>query len=113
MSTTQIAGRDLQINNHGLLADFDAWAPEIALAMAEEEGLDLSDCHWKVIHFLRDYYATHEMPPSPKVIVKSIGAELSEHVPCTRKHLESLFPDGGCKQACRLAGLPRYYCHSC
>ena len=113
MSTAQITGRQLEFNKQGHLVAFDAWDHEVAEALAEEEGLTLTDCHWKVIHFLRDYYATHEMPPSPRVVIKSIGHEVSEHVPCTRKHLESLFPNGGCKQACRVAGLPRSYCHSC
>jgi tRNA 2-thiouridine synthesizing protein E len=113
MSTMQIAGRDLAFNKQRLLASFDDWSMSVAEALAEDEGLMLSECHWKIIHFLREYYGAHEMPPSPRVIVKAIGTELSAHVPCTRKHLESLFPNGGCKQACRIAGLPRYYCHSC
>lgn len=113
MSAMQIAGRELEFNKHGHLVSFDAWDRSVAEALAEEEELNLSECHWKVIEFLRDYYAMHEMPPSPRVIVRTIGDELSAHVPCTRKHLEGLFPNGGCKQACRLAGLPRSYCQSC
>ena len=113
MSAMQIAGRELHVNAKGHLVRFDEWDPEVARAIAADEGLELSDCHWKVIEFLRSYYATHEMPPSPRVVVKTIGQEISAHVPCTRKHLEALFPNGGCKQACRVAGLPRYYCHSC
>ncbi|MBK1717642.1 TusE/DsrC/DsvC family sulfur relay protein [Thiocystis violacea] len=113
MPTAQVAGRSLEFNKQGHLMSFGEWDTEIASALAEEEGLDLSECHWKVIHFLRQYYDTHEMPPSPKVIIKAIGNDVSAHVPCTRKHLESLFPNGGCKQACRVAGLPRHYCHSC
>jgi tRNA 2-thiouridine synthesizing protein E len=111
MSAMQIAGRELELNRKGHLARFDDWDRDIAQALAEEEGLALTDCHWSVINFLRDYYGTHEIPPSPRVVIKSIGSELSAHVPCTRKHLESLFPGGGCKQACRIAGLPDYYCH--
>ncbi len=113
MSSMQIAGRDLEFNGQGYLARFEDWDPSLAEALAEEEGLTLSECHWKVIEFLRDFYHTHELPPSPRVVIRSIGRELSEHVPCTRKHLDALFPDGGCKQACRVAGLPSYYCHSC
>ena len=113
MTRMQIAGRQLERSPQGMLLDFEVWSKEVAEAIAEEEGLALSDCHWKVIDFLRHFYAMHEIPSSPKVIVKAIGAELSGHGPCTRKHLESLFPNGGCKQACRIAGLPRYYCHSC
>lgn len=113
MFTMQIAGRDLSLNKKGHLARFDDWDRDVALSLAREDGLTLTACHWKVIEFLRDYYATHEIPPSPRVVVKSIGHELSEHVPCTRKHFEGMFPNGGCKQACRIAGLPDYYCHGC
>lgn len=113
MSAMQIAGRQLEINKQGHLAYFEDWEPSVATALAEAEGLSLTECHWAVIHFLREYYATHEMPPSPRLVIKTVGAHVSPHVPCSRKHLEGLFPNGGCKQACRLAGLPRYYCHSC
>lgn len=114
MSSMQtIAGRELEINKQGHLSLFEDWDPGIAEALAEEEGLTLTECHWAVINFLRDYYGTHEIPPSPRVVIKEVGAHVSPHIPCTRKHLEGLFPSGGCKQACRLAGLPRSYCHSC
>lgn len=113
MSATQLAGRPLELNKLGHLALFDHWDEHVATALARDDGLALTDRHWAVIRFLRDYYATHELPPSPRVIIKSVGARVSPHVTCTRKHLELLFPKGGCKQACRIAGLPTYYCHSC
>lgn len=113
MSMLQIAGRDLALNRYGFLDRFDDWDEEIAGQLAREEGLALTDCHWKVIRFLRDYYGANGIPPSPRVVIKSIGSEVSAHVPCTRRHLDRLFPGGGCKQACRLAGLPRHYCASC
>jgi tRNA 2-thiouridine synthesizing protein E len=113
MTAVQIAGREVLFNNKGHLASFSDWDNDLAVALAEEEGLALTDCHWSVINFVREYFAFHDMPPSPKVIVREIGHEVSKHVTCTRKNLESLFPNGGCKQACRIAGLPDYYCHSC
>jgi len=108
-----LAGREVQLNNKGFLARFEDWDNDLAYAMAEEEGLTLTECHWTVIEFLREYYAFHEIPPSPKVIIRTIGEKVSQHTPCTRKKLEGLFPQGGCKQACRIAGLPNHYCHSC
>jgi tRNA 2-thiouridine synthesizing protein E len=113
MPAMQIADRGLELNRKGHLARFDDWDREVAQALAEEQGLALTECHWAVIEFLRSYYATHEIPPSPRVVVKAIGQEISAHVPCTRKHLQNLFPNGGCEQACRIAGLPDYYCHAC
>jgi len=113
MTAIQIAGREVHFNKKGHLARFQDWDNDLALALAAEEHLTLTDCHWTVIQFLREYYAFHEMPPSPKVMIRNIGHEVSKHTPCTRKNLEGLFPNGGCKQACRIAGLPDYYCHSC
>ncbi len=113
MSAMQIAGRELEVNRKGYLVDFDAWDKDIAQAIAAEEGLTLSECHWAVIGFLREYYGELEHPPSPRIVVKRIGERLTMNAPCTRKTLEAMFPGGGCKQACRIAGLPDYYCHAC
>ena len=111
MTTTQIADSDL--NTRGFLARFDEWNHDRAVALAAAEKLTLGDAHWSVISFLRDYYATHEMPPTPRLVIKAVGHLISAHVPFTRRDLEALFPGGGCKQACRIAGLPDYYCHGC
>lgn len=113
MLSTQIAGRELEFNPKGFLSHFDDWSTEVAEAIAGEEGLKLTACHWAVINFLRDYYHEFEHPPSPRLVIKGIGEHLTLNAPCTRRTLEGLFPDGGCKQACRVAGLPDYYCHSC
>lgn len=113
MYAAQTSAVGVRFNQKGFMADFSDWNRELAAALATEQGLELSDCHWAVIEFLRDYYAFHEMPPTPKVIIRELGQRLSPHTPCTKRKLEGLFPDGGCKQACQIAGLPEYYCHSC
>jgi tRNA 2-thiouridine synthesizing protein E len=113
MSATQIAGRQLEVNAKGYLVNFDDWDEAVAESIAAEEGISLSDCHWTVINFLRDYYGEFEHPPSPRLVIKGIGEQLTLNAPCTRRTLEGLFPGGGCKQACRIAGLPDYYCHGC
>ena len=113
MPTMQIARETLEFNPKGFLVSFERWNREIAEALATEEGLTLSECHWAVIDFLRGYYGEYEHPPSPRLIIRGVGGQLTTNAPCTRKTLDALFPDGGCKQACRIAGLPDYYCHSC
>lgn len=114
MSTqVELAGRKLAINPQGFLVHFDAWTRAVGEAIAEQEGLTLADCHWTVIEFLRAYYHEFEHPPSPRLVIRAIGEQLTLNAPCTRRTLEGLFPNGGCKQACRIAGLPDYYCHSC
>ncbi len=111
MTNPQIAG--VALGKNGFLANYQEWTEQLAAELAAADGLALTDCHWSVIRFVRDYYESHSVPPSGRVIVKSIGKAISEHVPCTRRHLDALFPQGGCRQACRIAGLPEYYLVGC
>lgn len=112
MQFTQISGQHIELNGQGFLANYEDWNRDLAMAIAHEDGLDLTECHWTAINFMREFYKTYEIPPSPRVIIKAVGDKLTAGT-CTRRTLEALFPKGGCKQACRIAGLPDYYCHSC
>lgn len=96
----------------GHLQNFQDWTEEVALELAQEEELVLTACHWAAIHFLRDYYAENEIPASPRILIKEVGEKLHAWH-CTYSTLKELFPKGGIKQACRIAGLPEAYCHSC
>ena len=101
---------NLEFNSNGYLVNFDAWSKEFAIDMAAEHGLELTDCHWLVIDFLRDYQAEYDMAPDPRVIIKKLSKEINPTAPCTRQHLEGLFGEGGCKLACKIAGLPNCHC---
>ena len=111
-SFMEIAGRQIPVNQEGYLIDFGDWNEEVARTMAQSDQLKLSDCHWIVINFLRDYFQEYGVPPSPRTVKNTIGDQISAWG-CTNETLEQAFPLGGCKQACRLAGLPAYYCHAC
>lgn len=100
----------LEFNSKGYLVNFDAWSKEFAVNMAKENGLDLTDCHWLIINFLREYYTEYGIPPEPRIIIKNLSHEISPTEPCTRKRLEGLFAGGGCKLACKIAGLPNCHC---
>jgi tRNA 2-thiouridine synthesizing protein E len=112
MHAIEIQGRTVEFGPKGFIREFNDWDPEVAKALAKREGLDLQDCHWKAINFIRDYFERFEIPPTPKVMIREVGDQLNAYR-CTYRTLKELFPDGGCKQACRLAGLPDYYCYSC
>lgn len=112
MTTMQVNGADIDFNPDGFLSDFHSWSRDVAMAMAEEQGLELTDCHWDVINFMRDFFGDFETPPSPKQIIAACGEKITGSAKCRQKDLKAIFPNGGCKQACQLAGLPRHYCHS-
>ena len=102
----------LETNSKGYLTDFDAWNKEYAIDMASEHGLELTECHWKVIGFLRDYWAEYALAPDPRQIIKKLSKQINPGAPCTRAHLEGLFGAGGCKLACKIAGLQNCHCRS-
>jgi tRNA 2-thiouridine synthesizing protein E len=105
----QMQGRSIAFNRMGFMADFWAWDEQIAKDLAEEDGLQLQDHHWAVIRFLRDYYSRHLIPPPPREALRVLARELAHYGNCGVTTLRRLFPKGGCRQACLIAGLPDYY----
>lgn len=101
---------NLELNAKGYLNNFDAWNKDFAIEMAKKHDLELTDCHWHVIDFLRDYQAEFGIAPDPREIIKKLSKQISPTMPCTRKNLENLFGAGGCKLACKIAGLPDCHC---
>ena len=99
---------EARFNQYGFLDRFDGWERNLAKRLAREDGLELQENHWKVVEFARGYYRANGIPPSARVICHAIGAEIAP-CGCTGWTLLRLFPQGGCKAACRIAGLPEYY----
>ena len=53
MATKKIAGVDVQVNEEGFLTNPAEWNKEIAVELAKEEGIELTDAHWKVCPYCR------------------------------------------------------------
>ena len=101
---------ELEFNSKGYLFNFDAWNRDLAIQMAKENDIELTDCHWLIINFLREYYMEYDIAPEPRIIIKSLGKQINPTEPCTKKQLEGLFAQGGCEVACKIAGLPNCHC---
>ena len=90
----------------GYLLDVNQWNQDVALAIAEKENLQLTEAHWEVIHFVRDFYKEYKASPAIRMLVKAMAQKLGEDKGNSR-YLQRLFPDGPAKQATKLAGLPK------
>jgi len=94
-----IAGREVLFDSEGFLVDPLQWTEEVARALAGENGVDaLTDLHWQVIRFIRDYYSRNGRAPLHRQLKAGTGLSLLE--------IETLFPTGTKHGARRLAGLP-------
>ncbi len=100
MPDFQVGDRTLDIDEDGFIQEPEKWDEEVAKALASTEGVDdMSDDHWKVVNYLREYYLEYGVAPMIRKLCKSTGFKL--------KKIYELFPSGPAKGACKVAGLPK------
>ncbi len=106
MPTLEHEGTSYEVDEEGYLMDWQLWNEGLAGVMAKEDGLDLSDAHWDVIRFLREYFEKYQIAPMIKILTKELAKKYGKEKGNT-KYLYELYPAGPAKQACRYAGLPK------
>lgn len=94
------------VDEEGFLLNLGDWTKEIAIKMAKNDDIELSQEHWDVINFLRSYFEEYQIAPAVRVLTKAIGKQFGKEKG-NSKYLYSLFPYGPGKQGCRFAGLPK------
>lgn len=102
----EINGKTYETDEEGYLVNLSEWDEEAAKYLAVEEKVELTESHWEVINFLREYYNDYQIAPAVRVLTKAIGKKLGPEKG-NSKYLYELFPYGPAKQACKIAGLPK------
>ncbi|MEM7206880.1 MAG: TusE/DsrC/DsvC family sulfur relay protein [Pseudomonadota bacterium] len=102
----ELNGKSFETDEEGYLVHLSDWSDELANAMAKADRTELSDMHWEVINFLREYYDEYKTAPAVRVLTKAIGKRIGKEKG-NSKYLYELFPYGPAKQACKYAGLPK------
>lgn len=90
----------------GYLLDHQQWCEGMVPLLAEQAGIVLTEAHWEVIRFVRQFFLDFETSPAIRVLVKAMAKSLGEDKGNSR-YLHRLFPDGPAKLATKLAGLPK------
>jgi tRNA 2-thiouridine synthesizing protein E len=107
MRTVAVNGRLIATDAEGYLLNLQDWSEDFTRAQAGIEGLELTEQHWEVIRYLREYFHTHGVQAQVRTMIRHFSAAWdpsrgSNHA------LHDLFPRGGPqKQGNRLAGLLR------
>lgn len=90
----------IEVDEDGFMENPEEWNEEVALALASTEDVnELTEEHWKLINYLRDYFQKYGIAPMIRKLCKETGFPL--------KKVYELFPSGPAKGACKVAGLAK------
>jgi tRNA 2-thiouridine synthesizing protein E len=90
----------IEVDEDGFMATPEEWNEAIAAAIATTEGVEgLTEEHWKVVNYLREYFLKFGVAPMIRKLCKETGFKLNK--------IYELFPSGPAKGACKVAGLPK------
>ena len=96
----QVDGKEIGFDQDGFMLDPANWDQKVASAIAGEEGIEqMSDKHWGVVNFIRNYWKEHDLAPPVRMICTEVGVSVRE--------IYKLFTSGPARGACRIAGLPK------
>ncbi|MEW6397932.1 MAG: TusE/DsrC/DsvC family sulfur relay protein [Bacillota bacterium] len=100
MPEIEYKDKKIEVDEDGFIQDPDLWNQDLAGFLAQVEGIEnMTEDHWKVVNFLRDYYLEFGIAPMIRKLCKETGFTL--------KYIYELFPSGPAKGACKIAGLPK------
>jgi tRNA 2-thiouridine synthesizing protein E len=101
-----IDGIEIATTDSGFLENIEDWSSELGSLIADDEGLELGDRHWDLLHYLRDEYVNNGAnQPNTRTLVKAMSRKWDDKS-VTAKTLYDLFPGDPSKQGGRIAGLP-------
>jgi len=88
------------LDEDGFLSSISAWNREVAEELARKNEIwPLTEEHWKVIDYVREYYLKYAQGPPILKISRATGLSVLQ--------ICELFPCGMVRGAYRIAGLPR------
>jgi TusE/DsrC/DsvC family sulfur relay protein len=84
--------------------DLEDWSRQQGESAAREEGIVMTEEHWQVVDFLRDYYLRHGNSSNGREVAEALDAAFESRG--GGAYLHGLFPKGPVAQGCRIGGVP-------
>lgn len=96
----KIGENEISLDQDGFMVEPLLWNDTVARAIASDEGIeDMTEDHWKVVNFIREYWKEHDLAPPVRLICTEVGVNV--------RAVYKLFTSGPARGACRIAGLPK------
>ena len=92
-----------EFDREGYLVDPDDWNEALAIELARRDNIELTNEHWTVLRFMRDFLELHRVAPDARFVIRHLGDAHG----VGRNRLFELFPYGYVQQACKIAGMRR------
>jgi tRNA 2-thiouridine synthesizing protein E len=99
-------GQQYPTDSQGYLLDATKWSEKLASEIAKLESVEMTDEHWQVVFFVREFYLEFNTSPAIRALVKAMQKKYGSDLVNSR-YLYRLFPEGPAKQATKIAGLPK------
>jgi tRNA 2-thiouridine synthesizing protein E len=93
-----------RLDEEDYLVEPGEWNEDLAEYLARQEDITLTDDHWDVIRFMREYYEEHQIAPDARYVIKHLSGRMGSEA---RNALFRMFAYGYVKQACKIAGMKR------
>jgi tRNA 2-thiouridine synthesizing protein E len=98
MAQKTYAGVTVDVSDEGYFTNPSQWTKEIALAIAKEEGIELTDKHYQMLDYLRNRFNSGE-----QLSIRGINKSGIVDV----KEFYQMFPGAPLKKATKIAGIPK------
>ncbi len=97
----EVDGKKIILDEDCFLQNPEVWDEKVAEWLAKNlEGIEqLTERHWKVIKYLRQYWETYGVCPPIRMLLEATGETL--------EGIYELFPSGPAHGACKVAGAPK------
>ncbi|QFQ32622.1 TusE/DsrC/DsvC family sulfur relay protein [Buchnera aphidicola (Aphis fabae)] len=89
----------------GYLKNNKDWNIYLAEEIAKKEKIILTNNHWEIIYFIREFYFKYNITPSMRMLISGINKKLGKNIHSI--YLFQLFPKGPAQQASKIAGIPK------
>ncbi len=102
----EFAGQKYPTDVQGFLKNRLSWSADLGRHMASLDHVVLTDEHWEIIHYFREYYEDYNIPPPMRMVMRVFKKAFGEENANSR-YLLQLFPEGATKAASKFGGLPK------
>jgi len=83
MAKVTLGGIEVEIDEDGFIQEPDKWSNAVADDISKgEEAFPMTEEHWKVVNYLRDYFIKYEIAPPIRMLCKQTGLDLRRSISC-------------------------------